>query len=151
MNIVLKLDKNFIKPVITLNHSTMVLFDTGADIPIWLDAVEGLLDEYPDAQLVNSDTSISGFGGSCPGELYKINFILDSLTYPQMPVFVPKNEILLPYDMILPAAMFCGLRYVIDDADKCIYINNIMPSETVRNLKAYDSNGNVHVLVSTTK
>ena len=149
MDIILKLDKNVIKPVITLNHSTMALFDTGADIPIWLDGEEGLLDEYPDAQRTNPDTSISGFGGSCPGALYKINFVLESLTYPQMPIFVPNNEVLLPYDMILPAAMFCGLRYVIDDTDKCIYINNIMPAETVRNLKAYDSNGNIHVLAGT--
>ncbi len=147
MDIVLKLDKNVIKPVINLQHGAMALFDTGADIPVWLDAVEGLFDEYADAQLVNPNTSISGFGGDCTGSLYKINFTLDKLTYPQMPVFVPKDELLLPYDMILPAAMFCGLRYAIDDADKRIHINNIQPSETVRNLKAYDSDGNLHVLV----
>ncbi len=147
MDIILKLDKNVIKPVITLKHGAMALFDTGADIPVWLDAVEGLLDDYPDAQLINSNISINGFGGECPGSLYKINLTLNSLTYPQMPIFVPNAELFLPYDMILPASIFCGLRYVIDDADKCICINNILPSETVRNLKAHDSGGNLHVLI----
>ena len=148
MDIILKLDKNVIKPVIMLEHGALALFDTGADIPVWLDAVEGLLDEYPDAKLITPSTSIKGFGGECHGMLYKVDFTLNSLTYPQMPIFVPLNELLLPYDMILPAAMFCGLRYVIDDADKRIYINNVQPSETVRNLKAYDSEGNLHVLVN---
>jgi hypothetical protein len=67
MDIILKLDKNVIKPIITLRHGVLALFDTGADIPVWLDAAEGLMDDYPDAQLVNSSTSISGFGGECIG------------------------------------------------------------------------------------
>ena len=149
MEIVFKLSKISIKPAIalTLNEANYyALYDTGADLPVWTDILENFKELYPDAELIAQDRYISGFGGKCYGSIYKINFVLAQLTFPQMPVFVPNEPLEFPYLLILPATIFEGLAYTIDTKDKSLTVNIEHQYQTVRNLKVLKEDGTIMVL-----
>ena len=146
--IVLNLTAQSIKPVIKYNGYMEVLYDTGADVPVWTDSLDDFKTIFPKAELAQSDVFISGFGGKCVGSVYYVTFILDKLTFPLMPIFVPQEMVDIPYSLILPASIFDGLSYIVDTKNKRITLNIEHPFQKVRNLKVRKEDGTLIVLTN---
>ena len=145
---ILELDANYMRPVVIL-HGITALVDTGALFPIASMDPQVLIDAF-DAKLVIENTSISGFGGECRGSVYKIPcFILSKLTYPDFHVFVPENKNIIETEFLFSATMFNGLVYEFDTVNHKMLIQVPDRESCVRNLKIYDSEGKLYVLVQT--
>ena len=120
-----KLLKNSTCPIINIPNLMGInaLIDTGASIPVWT-ADASILTRIMRAKLCLKDTYITGFGGRCYGDVYKIDFNLGGISFPDMPIFTARiggnNK-----QMILSASMFTGLQYIIDDANKEFKIVNL--------------------------
>ena len=111
------------RPLIALEHfhNLLALIDTGASIPVWA-AEEGLLTEFFHPRLVRENVAYSGFGGATEGNLYRIDFKLGDICYPDLPIVTGRGFELAPFDMIISATMLEGFLYQIDTVKKNMLI-----------------------------
>lgn len=140
----LRLDKTRQRPVVILNNGLTALLDTGAYIPVWTDDEDILISEMG-AALVEKDVSLSGFGGSTLGNLYKVNLDIGGIMYPGMNI-IANNEINATFNLILSATMFEGLIYQIDTVNHMLNIEIPDWESNVRNLKVVNEDGKTFVL-----
>ncbi len=123
------------------------LYDTGAYIPVWTAKEEIFLQHYKNATFA-AKTNVGWFGGNTPGRVYRVDFTLGEITYPQMPIFIPDEEQVAPYSIILSATMLRGLDYNIDTRHNYMIIHFESVSEMVRNLTFTNKNGKLIVLAN---
>ena len=64
----------------------------------------------------------SGFGGATEGNLYRIDFKLGDICYPDLPIVTGRGFELAPFDMIISATMLEGFVYQIDTVKKSMLI-----------------------------
>ncbi len=99
----------------TSRSNYLVLFDTGASIPVWVSDIKLLFLEYPHAHDSNMKIPIGGFGkGHTLAEVYLIpDFVLsdgnESLHYIDLPVAILKKD--YSFEMIASFTMFNHLNY----------------------------------------
>ncbi len=99
----------------TARSSYLILFDTGAGIPVWVSDIKLLFLEYPDAKKSNMKIPIGGFGkGRTLADVYLIpDFVLsdgkESLHYINLPIAVLKKD--YSFEMIASFTMFNHLNY----------------------------------------
>lgn len=94
------------------------------------------------------DAEVGWFGGKTPGSFYRINFCLGEITFPQMPIFVPTDELEASYSLILSATMLHGLVYTLDTRNDFLNVQLENACDSVRNLKVTTKDGNVVVLAN---
>lgn len=141
MQLTIPLDQYARRPIARLDwfHDCRALIDTGALFPVWTKN-EALLLRLG-ARLIRKNVAFSGFGGKTCGSLYRVNFSLYGLQYPNMPIVAkPTND--LNCHLILSATMFDQMIYTIDTINKCFTIDTIDP-QIVRILKVSDEYGNI--------
>lgn len=151
MQLTIKLDDFARRPIAMIDwfKGCRAMIDTGALFPIWADTDERLLKVYSQAKLIQKNVSFSGFGGKTQGNLYRINFRLNELTYIDMPIIV-KEEPNLNCHMLLSATMFDGMTYEIDTRNKRLNINT-NDNQPVRILKlSKDYHNNISVYLAGT-
>ncbi len=145
----LKLDNSEQRPILniqTLNNISALL-DTGAVFPVWLDD-EGLISALGGVS-AHKRLPIGGLGGvkECP--MYRLpSLCIGELIYPNLPIAVNQMPD-MPCQILLPATMFSGLVYEIDDYRHKLNITIPDGESNVRNLTVEDSGGRVHVLCHT--
>ena len=142
----LKLDKNRQRPVVLLSNGLTALLDTGAYIPVWTD-MEDILVSDMDAELIKEKVSLSGFGGSTYGNLYKVNIDIGGIFYPSMHI-IANNDINASFNLILSATMFDGLIYQIDTINHVLNIDVPDHESSIRNLRIENKYGKQLVLCS---
>lgn len=123
------------------------LFDTGAYIPVWT-ATEQLFLQHYSSAIFAAKSNVGWFGGDTKGKVYRVNFKLGEIIYPQMPIFIPDEEQIAPYSIILSATMLRGLDYNIDTRNNYMTVHFESQSEMIRNLVFSDKNGRVVVLAN---
>lgn len=143
---VLDLEEQFQRPVTKID-GMVALIDTGALIPVISMEEKDLIDIFH-AEKVLDNTKISGFGGECCGKVYSIDqLVVGELIFPNLHVFVP-DESMNRFDIILSATMFHNLRQDIDYINKKMTVFIPEKEQNVRNLKIYDENGDLHLLLN---
>ena len=113
--VIVKLNPNFEKPVVGVEHGQVVnaIIDTGAHISAYFGTKDDLIDLFPDAEETSYIAWIGGFGGNkrtfC--EIMKVPYIAfhDELSLSQFRI----NNLLLavcnmdePYDILLAGTLF---------------------------------------------
>lgn len=137
---------NTSRPIIENFYGGLALIDTGADIPV-CSLPEAILMKLFDAELKIKHINISGFGGEEYGNVYTIKLLqFKNLIYPNIPVFVPKNMHGLKFRWILSATMFDRLEYSFNMKRYTMTVNIPDDESNVKNLRVYDTNGNLHIL-----
>lgn len=142
--VIKKMYGNSLRPVIELDifPGCLAMIDTGAEVPVWVQKEEHLM-----ALECVSDTgirsSIGGFGGASEGNLYRITFNLGQLHYHEIPIIACslKNT---TYHIIIPATMFDGMKYSIDNVRKEV-VFEVEDNQMVRHLKLQGNDGNLHI------
>ena len=146
----LPLDNETQRPITFLKnwYGFDAMIDTGTLFPVWVDD-EKILCKLG-AEVAIDSVEFGGFGGSAEGRVYVIPvFNFGELLYPNFHIIAHKMK--LPCQMILPATMFCGLRYEIDDENHMLNITVPDNQSNVKNLIIKDSNGKLHVLCTSSK
>lgn len=124
------------------------LIDTGAEIPVWT-ADESLLAALDGVQNTGLRRGISGFGGVSVGNVYWMTWNLGDLHYVDMPLIACRMKREL-YHIILPATLFDGMRYTIDNVRKKA-IFEVEDNQIVRHVKVRGVDGNLYILSQGTK
>ncbi len=118
------------------------LLDTGALFPIWTKG-ERLLENIG-GRFEFSDVSFTGFGGECKASVYKLDFCLGSIIFPDMSILcINDNDI--PGYFLLSATMFHGCKYIIDDLNKKLFIDTY-DNQVCRLLKIKNNKGKLYIL-----
>lgn len=146
----LKLDKNAQRPIVLLEHWYRIsaLLDTGAVCPVWTKREELLF--RLGATKLNKKVPISGFGGTAYGNVYELPELrVGKLKYSKIPI-IASIMMDIPFQLILPATLFNDLIYEIDDKNHKLNISIPDDESLDRNLRIKDSNGQLHVLCSST-
>lgn len=121
---VFNLDNTVERPLLYLNEifdGCTGLLDTGALIPMWTKSLDLFLKVFPLATLVRKDSIFSGFGGSAYGDLYRIDFQLGEMIFPNMPIVVYPDEN-IPGFLLLSATMFSKTDYAIKNSSNTLSI-----------------------------
>jgi len=133
------LNYNFRRPVVKI-YGLDTLIDTGAIIPVFSMPKE-LLEKAFDAKLVLDNASFGGFGGECKGKIYSLsNFVIGSITYNPMEVFVP-DEPTLKFPFLLSSSLFYGTNYHFDTINNMFVVNMPDNMSQIREFKIKDING----------
>ena len=124
-----RLDTNFVRPVIPYpiaEGNLDVLVDTGAFKPVWNGSSDTLLVYFPDAELTEYKTTVSGFGGSSKNirEVWKIPHFELTDSIDQNKRYIIKNLLVaviddmdLGFNLILSATLFKKVNYTIANKD----------------------------------
>ena len=135
------------RPVLRLKefYDYNAMLDTGALFPVWVEE-ESILNELG-GFVIREDVEFGGFGGRAHGRLYELPFLrIGGLVFPKFHIIACRME--LPCYMILSATMFRNLIYEIDDYNHRFNITIPDTESEVRNLKIWDSEGRLHVAVT---
>lgn len=148
IEIAIQLNKNTRRPIVLLDwfRGCRALIDTGALIPIWTAKDTDLIELG--ATLERKNVSFGGFGGEAVGNQYRISFKLGSIVYVDMPI-IAKEMSGLSCHMILPATMFTGMVYTINDKEKTFGLR-ILDNQPVRNLRLSTDTGDLSVYLAGT-
>jgi hypothetical protein len=141
----LPLNKEMQRPVVIMEkwHNIDAMIDTGSLFPVWLGTEYYLL--KTGAKLHKEHVKFGGFGGLAEGRVYIIpEFCFGELKYSHLYIIANKQN--LPCQMILPATMFSGLRYEIDDENHEFNVTVPDNEPTDRDLIIKDKNGRLQVL-----
>lgn len=155
-----------LKPIINYGDHVL-LFDTGADTPVWCGGVKSFEGAFPKAVPESCLFILSGFGRSekeivnairnpkegrtdgCIVDVYKIpEFKLESggqcITWKGLPVAVTEHG-LSGVDMVLPCTMFRGMILRICHNRKAMEIEVISPKAVVdvKTVRSTDSIGEI--------
>lgn len=128
-----------------VNHENIfALLDTGADIPVWV-AGTRLLKSLK-AELIAQNIGYRGLGGKAFGDVYRLPYIqIGELIYPNFPVVTSSVLENSPFDLLLSASMFIGLRYEIDTITHMLNIS--VPDDCmVRNIHVKLADGEFVIL-----
>lgn len=119
------------------------LIDTGAVIPVWT-AAESWLAGLESVHAMGRRGTVSGFGGSCEGNLYEITLDFDGLHYIDLPILASRMQN-APWHIILPATLFDHMVYTIDNIRRMV-IFEVPDNQLVRHLKYRDKDGSLYIL-----
>lgn len=119
------------------------LIDTGAVIPVWT-AAEAQLADLECVRSMDRRGTVSGFGGSCEGNLYEMTLDFGGLYYIDLPVLASKMGN-AQWHMILPATLFDDMIYTIDNIRR-IAVFEVPDNQLVRHLKYRDQGGGLYIL-----
>jgi len=124
-------------------HRLIAMLDTGAVLPVWVEAEETL--KAMGGVPIAFNQPFGGFGGTTTGTLYRIPiFRCGELIYPEFPIIAAQID--LPCQMLLSATMFSGLIYEVDDCNHKFNVTIPDHESHVRKLTIEDRNGNLHIL-----
>ncbi len=132
-------------PVLLLSNifqGCTALLDTGALFPVWtkgdrlLKGIGGRFDF--------GDISFTGFGGECKASVYKLNFCLGNIIFPDMSILCI-NDDAIPGYFLLSATMFYGCKYTIDNLNKKLWIDTY-DNQVCRLLKIRNDKGKLYIL-----
>lgn len=148
--VVKKLVGKSLRPIIELNLfvGCLALIDTGAEIPVWV-GEEDQLAALTGVSPTGVRSSIGGFGGASEGNVYRMTWAFEGLHYIEMPI-VACNMKNISWDIVLPATMFDGMRYTVDNIQGEM-IFEIQDNQTVRHLKLLGKDGSIHIFSQQTK
>lgn len=145
-----RLTSESLRPVIELGifPGCNALIDTGAEIPVWT-GEESQLATMEGVHSTGIRGAIGGFGGTSEGNIYKMTLDFDGLYYIDMPI-IANSMGNVSWHIILPATMFDGMRYTIDNIRK-IAIFESEDCQLVRHLKLRGNDGNMYVFSQRTR
>ena len=130
--------------VIPWFNNCRVLVDTGATLPIWLKSVVPL--KIKGAVKMDEKVRLNGLGGKVEADLYRVNFDLGSIHFKNLPVVHKELKVADAY-MILPATMFVGMIYEIDNINGAFTLK-VEKSGYYRHFKIKDSDGIPYIYLS---
>lgn len=142
--VIKKMVGDSLRPVIELDvfPKCYAMIDTGAEVPVWVKQ-EKQLSALACVNSAGIRNSISGFGGTCEGNIYRITLNIGGLIYSEIPMIACPLENTF-YHMILPATMFDNMKYSIDNIRKEV-IFETEDNQPVRHLKLRESDGNIRI------
>lgn len=146
MNIRIKLLEGDIRPVFRLpvgGRSLTVLFDTGAQVPVFIGTQERL--EEMGGRLEMPDVAFVRFGGSCPGNSYRLDLDMAGFIFYDLLV-MQTTHIMMPLDFIFSAGMFSRFSYTIDNRQKIMNINTYEMRDMTR-MTLTDDSGRPVILI----
>lgn len=148
--VVKKLVGKSLRPIIELNlfAGCLAMIDTGAEIPVWVGEEEQLA-ALDGVSSTGVRSSIDGFGGASEGNVYRMTWEFEGLHYIEMPVVACKMKN-ISWDIVLPATMFDGMRYTVDNI-RGEMVFEIQDNQTVRHLKLLGKDGSIHIFYQQTK
>ena len=135
------------QPIVKLSNffNIEAMLDTGAALPVWvkdekiLQAIGGVKE--------HDHAILKGFGGEARGTLYRIPiFKVGDLIFPHLPIIAARLDVTC--HMILSATMFSRLIYEIDDFHHKLNITIPESESAIRNIKAYDENGRLKIVLA---
>lgn len=130
------------RPVFECYSFTSIL-DTGAILPVF-SVYAIVLEKVLNAELVLKDTTITGFGGEDPGDIYKTrDFKLGNLLFKELEFFVPKT-IKLQYPFLFSATMFYGTAYEVDTIHNLLNVTLEDNDNMERDFKIKDLKGKLY-------
>ncbi|MCM1267880.1 MAG: hypothetical protein NC302_08250 [Bacteroidales bacterium] len=134
-----------LRPIIELDlfPGCLALIDTGAVIPVWTGEEEKLA-TLKGVSFTGKRETFGSFGSVNEGNVYEMTWMFGNLHYIGMPIIAYRME-KLGCQIILPATMFGGMRYTIDNIRRELIIES-GDNQPVRNLKVLDSDGKTHIL-----
>lgn len=141
------LSTRFQRPVIQLKdfHGLLAMIDTGAKVPVWMNG-ESKLRELG-AVKKRDKVPLGGIGGTIQGALYEIPvFRLGGLVYPNMGIIAHRSD--FPVPVLLPATMFHGLIYEINNKTHRLNITVPDDESISRSLTIRDEDGRLCVFCS---
>lgn len=149
MQVTVQLDDEARRPIAKINwfNGCRALIDTGALFPIW-NKSEDILIRKLGAVLVKKDITFGGFGGEARGNLYRVNFELNSIHYIDMPIIAGELKGTNRH-IIVSATMFDGMTYEIDTINKRLNIDT-KDNQTIRILRLSSDNNNLSVYLAGT-
>lgn len=149
MQITIQLDNEARRPIAKINwfNGCRALIDTGALFPIW-NKSEDILVKKLGAVLIKKDIAFGGFGGKARGNLYRVNFELNSIYYIDMPIIASELKG-INWHIIISATMFDGMIYEIDTVNKRINIDT-KDNQPIRILRLSNDNDNLSVYLAGT-
>lgn len=100
------------------------------------------------AILVKKDITFGGFGGEARGNLYRVNFELNSIHYINMPIIASELKG-TNWHIIISATMFDGMAYEIDTVNKKLNVDT-KDNQPIRILRLSDDNNNLSVYLAGT-
>lgn len=144
--IIMDLDNDSVRPFVTLDwfDGCRALIDTGALIPVWNSTKNSLI--RLGGKLIERNTEFTGFGGPAEGDLYRVTLKFGDLIYPDMPIVTHRLD-KLNCRLILPASMFSGMIYTIDNHHKK-FLLDVYDNQPVRNLKVSRDDGSMSVYLN---
>lgn len=131
------LTDDYRRPVFTFrvgNRHYSALLDTGAEIPVFTLGPAMMRDIG--GSFVTSDAWFTGFGGRITGDLYRIDIKIGSIKYRSLPV-ICIHDPTMKFEFILPATLFTGFCYTINDNAKMLTVDTLS-SATEYRFKAAD-------------
>lgn len=141
----LPLHKNEQRPTVYIEHfySLDAMLDTGSMFPVWVANEDKLI--ALGGKLIATDKPFGGFGGMTTGNIYEISsFRFGQLIFPYFHIVTCPRH--LPCQLILPATMFRGLIYEVDNYNYMLNVTIPDQESSIRNLKIKDDNGRLYVL-----
>lgn len=149
MDITLRLSRNYQRPVILLPdvfYGCSALLDTGSSFPMWTKGSR-LLERIGGKPVRGlEDVTFSGFGGDCHAGIYKIDFRLGRLFYPDMSILCISDEEIPGY-FLLSATMFPDMNYTINTKHHTFSIQTF-DNQICILVEVYSKNGILHILTS---
>ncbi|MCI8975354.1 MAG: hypothetical protein HFH79_17540 [Lachnospiraceae bacterium] len=130
--------------VIPWFNNCRVLVDTGATLPIWLKSVIPL--KIKGAVKMDENVNLNGVGGKVTADLYRVNFDLGNIHFKNLPVVHKELKVADAY-MILPATLFDGMMYEVDNINGTFTIK-FDKSGYYRYFKIKDTDGIPYVYLS---
>lgn len=149
MQMTIQLDKKARRPIAEIDwfEGCRALIDTGALFPIW-NGIGADLEQSFNAKLQKRDVAFRGFGGEAKGDLYRVNFEMNGLHYPNIPIIASEIEG-TNWNMLLSATMFDGMIYEIDTINKKLNIDT-KDNQPVRILRLSNDNNSISVYLAGT-
>lgn len=151
MQLTMTLDETSVKPIVSLDWFTgcRALIDTGADIPVWISDIDILesLGGRPDEKY--KTVGINGFGGQNEAPLYRVDFQMKDIIYPNMPIACVKLKG-INAQIILSANNFKKMIYEIDTVNNKVNIN-IPDNQPSRPLAIREENGKLSIYLQDVK
>lgn len=149
MQMTIQLDEKARRPIAQIDwfEGCRALLDTGALFPIWNGDGKSLEQGFH-AEFIRKNVTFGGFGGKAKGDLYRVNFKLNSLYYLDMPIIASELEG-TNWNMIISATMFDGMTYEIDTVNKKLNINT-QDNQPVRILRLSNDSNNISVYLAGT-
>ena len=141
-----RLDMKENSPVFVISwfNNCRVLVDTGATLPIWLKSIVPL--KIKGAVKTGEKVKLNGVGGTVDADLYRVNFDFGSIHFRDLPVVHKELKVADAY-MILPAALFDGMIYEIDNINGTFTIKADR-NGYYRHFKIKDADGIPYVYLS---
>lgn len=145
----MQLLENDPRPVVKLKDGC-ALFSTGTFFPV-VNLSKAMVENELQGKLVYSDRyiRIGGLGEQFKGDVYRLPTLsFGELLYPNIHVFVPHEQLNLPFPYLISMAMLADLPFSIDNLNKTLTVYIPDGESMVRNLKILDDKGELHVLIN---